>query len=895
MQRRGNVFITIVAMLGVLIFIATSFMEVTVQEKQQTERTHVSTQAQCLAEAALERALGIIQNELNDLEKFKDAGHIAAWLRAPMQAKGSGMFDSGLGNDAELDATAVAKKLVFKKEDLEGPNGNELTEMVNFMIGPDTNFEVEVSIELDKAYSIAPEAGSGYLVPGVQIPWNCHSGIKGFFSNDGFVALTLGLPSTLKWLQFELKFGFGSINLVRIELVNLLQTFADGFGFTGMSEVLQWTAIDKLLSEVLPDSIYPYKISLDKDIFPSLTAKMAIPVPTGLDKTKFMEKYGMFKIESKGTIVFPTQGRVTKTIYATKEFKCADVEPPASMYSFFAANLHDERIVLNDVGGDFSVNNFANYGVITGEPAESEKREFPGLIRINGTKPMDVNLAFIGNPASPNNYDNDSGFRKVARGAEWLLMLNNKVKAVLINGNHYTQLSKADAKYTNPVTPVPDSAKGEAPVGGATSNTSSEASESGDSKPADPPNPDGVKSVMGAGIESVKGAVTGFFKDAISGITKVNIMPNKNKFGLSLFEVPLHFLGADVLGGSIGPIKINDPMVKWEWPMAGVGYRFFRLPFPTPSRTVTHLFGDSCMFPTLTREIEGYVLKGYRQWHFCLVSYPPVPWPLGNQIVIGGLPMFPVPFPLWHTHDIQDKYCFNLDPLKPPKNVSGEVDNKTNAYNPAFLENSAPNLYSPDQYVKKSVYYYPTAQDFYDDLPNRIKEVNGKKCLNLNGMTYVADSVVLPPPGVAEFAGSDFYVTGRGGIVVGGNISLNGNIRTPYPGKEERQAGIPRTVFSLICRKGGVIIEGGPENLVFEGSLYTDKGIAIAGGHSLRILGNWVTNKFSKAPAQGDIRIEYVAYKTRSSINSIHPTQGVYDPERYIVSLAPGFSSIRVQ
>jgi hypothetical protein len=63
----------------------------------------------------------------------------------------------------------------------------------------------------------------------------------------------------------------------------------------------------------------------------------------------------------------------------------------------------------------------------------------------------------------------------------------------------------------------------------------------------------------------------------------------------------------------------------------------------------------------------------------------------------------------------------------------------------------------------------------------------------------------------------------------------------------------------------------------------------------LRIIGNWITNKFSKAPAQGDIRIEYTAYKTRSSMTSLHPTYGVYDPERYIVSLAPGYASIRAQ
>ena len=893
MARRGNVFLTIVGILAVLAVMAVFFMNTTVQEKHQTERTHISTQAQCLAEAGLERALGIIQQQLNDPEKFKDANHIAAWIRAPMQAK-SGVFNSGIGSDKELDPGGLSKKLILTKADLEGPNGDELTQLVRYMAGEQSDFEIEVSIELDKAYSIAPEEAS-YKVPGVQIPWNCHSGVKEFFSNQGFVALTLALPNSLKWLQFELNFGVGGITIFSVEIVSVLGQFAEWCNFTAMQQLLEWTSIHKLLSEVLPDSIYPYEIALDKNIFPLLTDKSGLSLPSELAADRHVEKYGMFNIESKGTIIFPTQEKVTKTIYATKEFKCADVEPVAPMYSFFVANLHDEYLVFNDIGGDLTVNNFANYSVITSNPTETEKREYPGLIRVNGTKPMDVNVAFVGNPAGPMNYQGDSWLKRTARGAEWLMMLNNNVKGVLAKGDRYTQMSNKQIAYTEPKTPVPDSAKGEAPVGGSTSSTTTTSSEPGTSAPAEPAT-ENPKTAMNAGKDAVIGAVSNFLKSAVSSALKVNIAPNKTDFGISMFQLPLHFLGADVLGGSLGPVKIKDPMAKWEWPMAGVGYRYYRVPFPTPSRTVTHLFGDSALFPTLTREIEGYILKNYRQWHFSMVSYPPGPIPLGNQIPTPwGFMILPIPFPLWHTHDVADKYGFNLAPLKSPKNESGEVDVYTNSYNPAFMENAPPNLYSSEQYAKKAVYYYPTAQDFYDDIPNRLKDENGQKCLNLNGITYIADSITLPAPGVAEMPADTFYVTGRGGIVVGGNIMIAGHIKDPYTGQEERAAGTPQTVFSLICRQGGVIIESGPDNIEFEGSLYTDKGLAISPGRSLRIIGNWVTNKFSKAPAQGDIRIEYTAYKTRSSMTSLHPSYGVYDPERYIVSLAPGYASIRAQ
>ncbi|MBU1108682.1 MAG: hypothetical protein KKB51_18545 [Candidatus Riflebacteria bacterium] len=889
MARRGNVFITIVGILAVLAILAIFFMNTTVQEKHQTERSHISTQAQCLAEAGLERALGIIQQQLNDSEKFKDVNHIAAWIRAPMKAKGAGVFESGIGKDAELDPEGLSQKLILKKEDLEGPNGDELTKLVGFMTGDNSDFEIEVSIELDKAYSIAAE--DDYQVPGVQIPWNCHSGVKEFFTNQGFVALTLAIPESLKWLQFELNFGVGGLTIFSVEIVSVLTDFAKWCNFTAMENLLKWTAVHKLLSEVLPDSIYPYEIKLDKNIFPSLADKSGLSLPSELQADRHTEKYGMFNIESKATIIFPTQERVTKTIFATKEFKCADVEPVAPMYSFFVANMHDERLVFNDIGGELSVNNFANYSVITGNPTETEKREFPGLVRVNGTNPMEVNVAFIGNPAGPMDYPKDSGLLRAARGAEWLMMLDNNIKAVYAKGDKYTQVSNKQIAYVEPKTPVSDSAKGEAPVGGSNPSTTTGSSDPVTSESAAPAT-ENPKSFMSAG----KDAVSNFVKSAFSGVLKVNVTPNTTKFGLSMFQLPLHFLGSDVLGGSIGPFKIKDPMSKWEWPMAGVGFRYYRVPFPTPSRTVTHLFGDSSLFPTLTREIEGYVLKAYRQWHFCMMSYPPGPIPLGNQILTPwGFMILPIPFPLWHTHDISDKYGFNLAILKSPKNDSGEVDTNTNSYNPAFMENAPPNLYSPEQYAKKAVYYYPTAQDFYDDIPNRLKDENGKKCLNLNGITYIADSITLPAPGVAEMAGDTFYVTGRGGIVVGGNIKLEGHVKDAYTGEEERAAGTPRTVFSLICRKGGLLIESGPENIEFEGSLYTDKGIAINGGRSILIMGNWITNKFSKAPAQGDIRIEYTAYKTRSSMTSLNPTYGVYDPERYIVSLAPGYASIRAQ
>ncbi|HNV69910.1 MAG TPA: hypothetical protein PKO06_09445, partial [Candidatus Ozemobacteraceae bacterium] len=79
------------------------------------------------------------------------------------------------------------------------------------------------------------------------------------------------------------------------------------------------------------------------------------------------------------------------------------------------------------------------------------------------------------------------------------------------------------------------------------------------------------------------------------------------------------------------------------------------------------------------------------------------------------------------------------------------------------------------------------------------------------------------------------------------------------------------------------------------GCVYTDKGIAVPKNKGLRIVGNWITNVWNKATSSGDIMVEYVGYKTRSSLFSLHPDYGKYDPERYLVTLSPTWESWKVK
>ena len=124
-------------------------------------------------------------------------------------------------------------------------------------------------------------------------------------------------------------------------------------------------------------------------------------------------------------------------------------------------------------------------------------------------------------------------------------------------------------------------------------------------------------------------------------------------------------------------------------------------------------------------------------------------------------------------------------------------------------------------------------------------------------------------------------------IVCSGNIYLGCNIKTLDQSEKEH------TVFTMMCRKGGLIITDPNLKLRFEGSLYTDYGIYLNGKSSLHIVGNWVTNEFNKVAMGGTIVVDYVSSKVRSSLGSLHPTRGKYDPSRYHVSFSPTWASWR--
>jgi hypothetical protein len=301
----------------------------------------------------------------------------------------------------------------------------------------------------------------------------------------------------------------------------------------------------------------------------------------------------------------------------------------------------------------------------------------------------------------------------------------------------------------------------------------------------------------------------------------------------------------------------------------------------------THLFGLNAWYPTLSRDIEGMVAKRYKQWHVTIVGLfaqdrlPLLPFPPPWCFVP------PIPVPYWFTDQVITKYDYNMWFMKALDVDDMTGDDTYSMYDPEDMINMPANYYALEQYAKKSNYYYASAENFLKDLPNRMITIDGKKALQLNGVTFIAGSLGSDAqPFTAPEGGDTFYVTGKGMIVCSGNVSLGCSIR--YIEEPEKN-----TVFSLIVRNGGLIMTNAGD-FTLEGSYYTNRGIYLGSNTRLNIQGNWVTNEFAKHRMRGEIMVDYIASKVRASTGSLHPLTGKYDPRRYNLALSPRWNAWKV-
>lgn len=911
-SNRGSAFVIVIGVLSVIIFASTMFMTSTIEEGRQTTMSVKGLHAASLAEAALERAMSIVSEKINEVDPAEiDADSLSIKLRLPAKAD-SGVtlgLAGNLGSDELLQLPdSVTEEIILTKEDLqEGDDENRLDKIVEYMTREGIDeYDVNVKVKVEKAFRIAP--GSDYpdfKVPGVDIGWNLRPDVEKFLNGEGYSPLEFSFPSGMKWLNFSIPIEIGGIKLVDINVGGIISRIMPTIEISGEERTFNDLTTFDFFAEVLINDL----LSGGKERYPIEINFNEIPIPTDVtslwpsgvsidtsDPEQYLEKYGQIKLESEASITYKDGYTAKRRVAAVKDFKVADCEPVAPMYSFFVGNFANDKISFNNYGGTFIVKNYDYGGVwskikeiampgpteLTEE--ELEKREVPGLVRVNyldqssdGTEPLVCNVGIIGDWGAPNVTGDDSGIlTKTLSGIEAFLILSTKSRMALAGGS-YNINAEVTRRNTSSSAQVPSSMTGGG--SGGVSNTDMSAGS--------------IKNNYGLSFTNTVGTTVtsplSYIQNTLVSADNINLIPDIGDMSTNVIELAIELAVKPLVDDFIPPdvARLAKAFEKWDMPYMGTPNWLYTIPTTGTGANKTHFFGPGALYPTLTREIEGNVLKKYRQWKMCIVGWSP----------LDRLPLLPFPpvyvpppplvIPIWYSQEVLTKYDYNLAPLK-ANDENGDPDNETYEYDPSMLENMPPNLYTLEQYAKKATYFYENYQAFVDDLENRMTEVNDKKVFLLNGITYISGSMgdagaPFNPPD----CGGEFNVCGKGMIVCSGNMFLGCNIKVLDRSADDL------TVFSMIIRNGGLLVLDSGVQREIQGSVYTDKGLYVHANSSMHFIGNWATNQFSKAAMGGTVVVDYVSSRVRNSLASLHPERGKFIPSRYHVSFSPLWSSWR--
>lgn len=816
----------------------------------------------------------------------------------------------------------------------------------------DWDLNVTVEIESAYKITPKSVDGEEYQVPGIDVAYAVPPAIKEFLDNKGIPNIIFEFPKEIKLLDFTIPFTLhvplvGDITLAKIDPVQFFDVFikkmtedtdlagafdmrSKGVGLGDISRLhnLLHALFNNLLD--LPD-VYPIKMSShdEGDFFTSKDKLWPSSVKVPSDMSRFVEKYGTLKVTSKSEITFINGTKSSRRVSATKDFKVSDIMPMAPIHSFFIANTGNECINFNDLGGQIYVNN--NASRVFSKDEIKKRKDHSGQVRVNYLPgdasngdtstdcPLVVNCSLIGDTDGPKLANNNfgDGMLNLVAGNDAALMLGSTSSMSVTNAKYnmdWTINSETVKKKNADGKKVPAGVKlkpGKLNTGFQLDTKVIKNIDKLSTKPTYLENRDKYKA---GGLKKYHDKqrlwnqedfrILGKTDDKLDGLAKwkkekaiLNFLPDVEDtssnifgFGAAMIKRPFGFpaLNLDKLGITFGSAANKNSFLEFELPYMGTANSNYCLPTFGTGQNKTHLFGTSSWNPTLTRDIEGPVAKRYRQWRVTILGL----LARDRLPLLPFTPPFcnvpPIPIPYWWVDTKITKYDYDIFCLKAYDVEKNQSDTSYSIYDPSMMENMPANWYTNEQYAKKSNYFYKDYQGFIDDLPNRMVDIDGKKVLQLNGVTYISGSIGGEAAGQAfKPEGSDtLYVTGKGMIVCSGNIILNCNIKYVEVGEEP-------TVFSLIARNGGLVIAEKGE-YVIQGSVYTNRCIYLGGNTKLNIQGNWVTNEYVRTRMMGDLLIDYVSSYLRPSMGSLHPETGKYDPRRYNLAMAQKWNSWKV-
>lgn len=951
-SRKGNILAAVVAILGVIFTVSVYFGSATVDRTRQTKRALGGDQAASLAEAGIMRGIHMMSQDMNSQESFNtdaDGKSFAVLLRYPLPILAGNTNDTSveLGKDEMLDlsvmeAEGFSPKVELALADLRlKPEGEDwLDEMVTYASsGKVKDYDLNVTFEIEQAFRICtkPLDSGKYEVPGIDTEFTTRKDIIDFLENKGRLNFILEFPDWLSLFNFSIPINVWipivnkKITLATIDPAPIIDIavkpltkgsqLADAMNCPDGIGVNDYFILDKILRALFhrllgKPQLYPVKIKFDKDFFTTVANLWPTGVKVPTDHSRYVEKYGTLKVSSVAKINFTDGTFSERKIDATKDFKVSDIEPMAPLYSFFCANTTNDRVNFNDNGGQFYVNNSA--GRILTKEQRTAAKELAGQVRVNfkpedftdagnpGT-PIVINAGLMGHFDGPKLSENGfgNGAKNLAAGADGMMVLG-RVKPMIIAKASYNIDATVNSKNVKSKkgSPLPKELKfSRGPVRHGF-QLSSTALSNAKLLHKDPKYLENRKKYQASALKERNDSYKWWTQDPHKmkhedylkkKKDSINFLPDPEKFSsnIIMFGISMAFRGfgkslTNLTNGGVifGSNPPADSFSRMMLPWMGTRNSYYCLPSLGWGQNKTHLFGTYTWYPTLSRDIEGMVAKRYRQWHVTIIGLfakdrlPLLPFPPPWCFVP------PIPVPFWFADQIINKYDFNLGFMKAYDPDDDTADGSMSMYDPDDMINMPANYYSIEQYAKKSNYYYSSEENFLKDLPNRMIEIDGKKALELNGVTFISGSLGTDSKPFVALEGDTFFVTGKGMIVVSGNVNMGCNIKCiDEPDK--------KTIFSLIIRNGGLIAtnEG---DFIFEGSLYTNRGLYTGSNTRLNIQGNWITNEFAKHRMRGEVMIDYVSSRVRSSLGSLHPVTGKYDPRRYHLALSPRWNAWKV-
>jgi len=399
-NKRGVAMVILMAIIAVAGFYAVYIFQRSMSTMERTVYNLNEERALALSQAALRRSILTIRDEMNDFDL-----DFRSWFmqfRLPtltLDAAASETFGLSGGAKIKLDLNATPLGSRLYAEHTYDAADLKLGSLIDSMGG---RAEVEVKAKVDRAWGVFPD-DPDYNIKGVTIGTEGVSeNISDFLKEmlpEGSLRFNLNLPTPKITMKITIRYS--GVPLFTLDLASVLGLNR----LFDLNRLLRSVGLGNALSIDFGQLITNTVDSALNDVLPAAFGLPDIQTPRA---NLCVEKVGdvIFSVKIKYWPVEELPDEyIVRTIEARKEFKVADCQPIAPLYTLFVANsaLANKSCNVNPGWAGNELIDFNRGGVLLLNSFDVTKLDqairqvnLPGKVRVNGTQKMRVNTAFWG-------------------------------------------------------------------------------------------------------------------------------------------------------------------------------------------------------------------------------------------------------------------------------------------------------------------------------------------------------------------------------------------------------------------------------------------------------------------------------------------------------------------